>query len=632
MKPILKGTEGEWVLSRYLLPPGLHEISVGDVVVMRYDPAKAASYAKSANPEVSAEATANDGTATAKAGTATGVTSTKGKKAGDVPQLVVTAASFKSNNPKKLMKRKKMAQSEAATSTASRKTDADTSAADASSPSSSSSSASQADTPQNPLKAAFRRVAAVAGDEIVSSRPSDEPFRIEKDHFWLLADNLAVPAKEAIDSRTIGPVHKSYILERALYVVRSEDDHGPIQNSFRARVQDAGVMEVECNNIDDILRRILEASSMAPLLQRFRYLFEKGVVFRGMLIMSHLDKHPGTRPPYLEIAKRVAKLLVTRGNYLSLLKPTATGDESMKPILKGTEGEWVLSRYLIPPGLHDITVGDVVMMLYDPPAPVASNTSSANPEVSADATAKGATANGATANGATANGATANGATADGAPAAQISRAGDASRLLTAASFKRNNPKKAMKRKIKALSEASANAAASGADASSPLSASPSSSSSSSPSSSSSSSPSSSSSSSPSSSSSSSSSAFSSSSTEAEPFHFAFRRVAAVEGDEIVSSQPADEPFRIEKDHFWLLADNPDVPVKEAIDSRTIGPVHRTCIAARALYVVRTANDHGPIQNSYVASMQDEAIMAMECNFKDIIRRIIIEVIRSFRI
>ncbi|CAI5508624.1 unnamed protein product [Closterium sp. Naga37s-1] len=251
MKPIIKGTEGEWVLSRYLLPPGLHEISVGDVVVMRYDPAKIVSSTNSAHPNLAPDATAN-------VGTAMGVTATEEKKSGDVSQLV-TAASFKTNNPKKLMKRKKLAQTQAATSTVTRRTDAATGAAYASSSSSSpssspasspsssssslafssssssSSSASQADTSQNPLKAAFRRVAAVAGDEIVSSRPSDEPFRIEKDHFWLLADNLAVPAKEAIDSRTIGPVHKSYILERALYVralhmVRSEDEHGPIRS------------------------------------------------------------------------------------------------------------------------------------------------------------------------------------------------------------------------------------------------------------------------------------------------------------------------------------------------------------------------------------------------------------------
>ncbi|CAI5510069.1 unnamed protein product [Closterium sp. Naga37s-1] len=49
--------------------------------------------------------------------------------------------------------------------------------------------------------------------------------------------------------------------------------------------------------------------------------------------------------------------------------------------------------------------------------------------------------------------------------------------------------------------------------------------------------------------------------TAHNPFHFAFRRVVAVEGDEIVPSRPSDEPFWIE-DHFWLLADNPDVPAK----------------------------------------------------------------------
>ncbi|CAI5507543.1 unnamed protein product [Closterium sp. Naga37s-1] len=53
-----------------------------------------------------------------------------------------------------------------------------------------------------------------------------------------------------------------------------------------------------------------------------------------------------------------------------------------------------------------------------------------------------------------------------------------------------------------------------------------------------------------------------------------FRRVAAVAGDEIESPQPSDAPFRIEDNHFWVVADNPDVPAQEAWDSRTFGPVH----------------------------------------------------------
>ncbi|CAI5464119.1 unnamed protein product [Closterium sp. Yama58-4] len=96
------------------------------------------------------------------------------------------------------------------------------------------------------------------------------------------------------------------------------------------------------------------------------------------------------------------------------------------------------------------------------------------------------------------------------------------------------------------------------------------------------------------------------SSAKPGPFQFAFRRVAAT--------------IRLFLQRKLLTA------------ARTIGPVHRTCIAARAVYVVRTGDDHGPIQNSYAASLQDEAVMAMECNIKDILQRIIIEIIKSLRI
>ncbi|CAI7814097.1 unnamed protein product, partial [Closterium sp. NIES-54] len=187
------------------------DISVGDVVAMRYDPATVAFYAKSANPEASAETTANDGAATE-------AVANHRTKAGAASRIRAAASSFKSNNPKKAMKRKNVAQSEAVTNTVNRATHA------------TPLSVPKTDMPMSELPVAFRRVAAVAGDEIVLSRLSDELFRIEKDHFWLLADNLAVPAKEAIDSRTIGPVHRNYILERALFVVRPEEDHGPIQS------------------------------------------------------------------------------------------------------------------------------------------------------------------------------------------------------------------------------------------------------------------------------------------------------------------------------------------------------------------------------------------------------------------
>ncbi|CAI5479050.1 unnamed protein product [Closterium sp. Yama58-4] len=108
----------------------------------------------------------------------------------------------------------------------------------------------------------------------------------------------------------------------------------------------------------------------------------------------------------------------------------------------------------------------------------------------------------------------------------------------------------------------------------------------------------------------------------ATPFPVVFRRVAAVEGDEMVSSQPSDAPFRIEKKQFWVLADDPAVPAKEALDSRTLGPVHVRDMVGRALYVVRSALDHEPIHNSDRAMLDDSAVMAMECSIEDLLKRI----------
>ncbi|CAI5528548.1 unnamed protein product [Closterium sp. Naga37s-1] len=98
--------------------------------------------------------------------------------------------------------------------------------------------------------------------------------------------------------------------------------------------------------------------------------------------------------------------------------------------------------------------------------------------------------------------------------------------------------------------------------------------------------------------------------------------VAAVAGDEIVSSQPSDEPIRIEDNHFWVLADNPDVPAQEAWDSRTFGPVHLEDVLGRTMYVVRSMHDHGPIKNSPQAMEEDATVMAGEGDLESVLHRV----------
>ncbi|KAJ8558154.1 hypothetical protein K7X08_004920 [Anisodus acutangulus] len=91
------------------------------------------------------------------------------------------------------------------------------------------------------------------------------------------------------------------------------------------------------------------------------------------------------------------------------------------------------------------------------------------------------------------------------------------------------------------------------------------------------------------------------------------RRLAAIEGYEMVSTDEKDEPFVLEKDQCWVLADNEDVkPKQDAKDSRTFGPVSLTDIVGRAIYCLRTAVDHGPVNNSHFSMQKDSPVLEVE--------------------
>ncbi|KAB1223751.1 Mitochondrial inner membrane protease subunit 1 [Morella rubra] len=90
------------------------------------------------------------------------------------------------------------------------------------------------------------------------------------------------------------------------------------------------------------------------------------------------------------------------------------------------------------------------------------------------------------------------------------------------------------------------------------------------------------------------------------------RRLAAVEGYEMVSKDEKDEPFILEEDQCWVLADNENLKAKEANDSRTFGPVPMTDIVGRVIYCLRTAVDHGPVQNSHFSMRKDLPVLEVE--------------------
>ncbi|XP_059298028.1 mitochondrial ATP-independent inner membrane protease subunit 2-like isoform X2 [Lycium barbarum] len=98
------------------------------------------------------------------------------------------------------------------------------------------------------------------------------------------------------------------------------------------------------------------------------------------------------------------------------------------------------------------------------------------------------------------------------------------------------------------------------------------------------------------------------------------RRLAAIEGYEMVSTDEKDEPFVLEKDQCWVLADNENVKPKEAKDSRTFGPVSLTDIVGRAIYCLRTAVDHGPVNNSHFSVQKDSPVLEVELDVDEMAR------------
>ncbi|CAI9107624.1 OLC1v1007025C6 [Oldenlandia corymbosa var. corymbosa] len=99
------------------------------------------------------------------------------------------------------------------------------------------------------------------------------------------------------------------------------------------------------------------------------------------------------------------------------------------------------------------------------------------------------------------------------------------------------------------------------------------------------------------------------------------RRLAAVEGYEMVSKDEKDEPFVLDDDECWVVADNENMkPKQEAYDSRTFGPVSMSNIVGRVLYCLRNAVDHGPVNNSETSMRKDSAILEVELDVDEMVK------------
>jgi len=96
------------------------------------------------------------------------------------------------------------------------------------------------------------------------------------------------------------------------------------------------------------------------------------------------------------------------------------------------------------------------------------------------------------------------------------------------------------------------------------------------------------------------------------------RRVAALEGEEMESSDSGDEPFHLAPGTCWVLCDNENLSPKDAFDSRSFGPLSLRNITGRAIYHSRSAVDHGFVENSKNARYDDSPILAVELDVEEL--------------
>mmetsp|Transcript_11755 Transcript_11755/g.33232 ORF Transcript_11755/g.33232 Transcript_11755/m.33232 type:complete len:214 (+) Transcript_11755:364-1005(+) len=90
------------------------------------------------------------------------------------------------------------------------------------------------------------------------------------------------------------------------------------------------------------------------------------------------------------------------------------------------------------------------------------------------------------------------------------------------------------------------------------------------------------------------------------------RRIAACDGEEMVSSSPGEDSFTLEPGYCWVLADNMELPPSQARDSRLFGPVPMSSVLGRVVYYHRSATEHGMVQNSEPAHWMDEPVLQCE--------------------
>lgn len=87
------------------------------------------------------------------------------------------------------------------------------------------------------------------------------------------------------------------------------------------------------------------------------------------------------------------------------------------------------------------------------------------------------------------------------------------------------------------------------------------------------------------------------------------RRIAALEGTQLLSKFDDDLPLHIPPNHCWVQRDNADA---DAPDSTSFGPLALDYVVGRVMYAIRSATDHARVPNSPYAMASDAIVMAHE--------------------
>ena len=98
------------------------------------------------------------------------------------------------------------------------------------------------------------------------------------------------------------------------------------------------------------------------------------------------------------------------------------------------------------------------------------------------------------------------------------------------------------------------------------------------------------------------------------------RRVTAVAGDELESDVSGADSYTLLEGQCWLEADNQALPVAEAHDSRSFGPVALDTVTGRVLYSWRSPNDHGRVESRGELRDSDAAVLAHDLSLPELER------------